>query len=199
MPYRLNAALKMRRQTVSQALAQFLMTSVVALSATGCATMAPLSGERHPLVSAEQQLIAAQTGRFSLRIEGESSPNQGLQGRFEWMELASVGSSPIKRQLLIWIGPLGQSLGRIERETSLLDDRISIYGDQGQPLSIEQQFLFIEKAVGPAITPSDVAPFAISLMEFFKSTLQSPPAGPVAETGFRFNSRVIRLRVVPDA
>lgn len=99
-----------------------LASSALSVVLLGCAT-SPTQSEREALrlESREEHIRLARSGRFVIQASSREQPGtlRGGQGRFEWLSIAPVtaGDSGSERQVLIWLGPLGQTLGSLERRT----------------------------------------------------------------------------------
>jgi len=88
----------------------------LALLLSACATV-PTPQSSAQSERANELTESVRSGRFVIRAttHPEGQP-RGAQGRFEWLSFRARLNAEQSRQVLIWVGPLGQTLGRIEQQ-----------------------------------------------------------------------------------
>ncbi len=122
-----------------------LARMVVALSLVGlplgCATVSPLP--KFQLERAGESLTKSQSGRFVLKGTDAAGEPQGSQGRFEWLVYKDAEKS---RQALVLIGPLGQSMGVLEKVST--NNFVNAYDHQGLLLGPERRQEILVQVLG---------------------------------------------------
>ena len=177
-------------------LCSLLVLGVIA----GCASVAPDHAARERLLLERSDEVVAQNraGRFVLQGLSSHLQERGAQGRFEWLEYRSAQGAA--RQVLIWLGPLGQSAASLElrRETT---GRLSVaaYDDNGRRLSHQDQLRFLSSVLGNgALTMSDAETqqAMMSIMQFFQASVAAQ--SPRHESQLAIGKAMIHLRIAFD-
>ncbi len=122
-------------------LARTLITLSLVGLPLGCTTISP-----HPKFQLErtgESLTKSQSGRFVLKGTDSAGQPQGTQGRFEWLVYGNAGEA---RQALILIGPLGQSMGVIEKVSA--NNNVNAYDHQGLLLGPERRQEILVQVLG---------------------------------------------------
>lgn len=120
---------------MSVRLAASLMGSAIILMQAGCVTH-PARPTAAPVLTAPQdtplpesttlqiekpgeEIKVSRSGRFVIQASAREQPDvvRGGQGRFEWLSIAPVNAADGRgeRQIMTWQGPLGRTLGSLER------------------------------------------------------------------------------------
>lgn len=175
-----------------------LARTLVILSLTGlplgCTTISPLP--RFQLEQPGEQLAQTASGRFVLRGIDSTGQPQGTQGRFEWL---TYGSTNISRQALILIGPLGQSVGVLEKVST--NNKVIVYDHQGLLLDPERRrdvlLQLLGQDAGGQTTERDVDSLLIEVVRFFDATSVTGPRR--AEQSFRLGPAQFTLTLLMDA
>lgn len=181
----------------------------------GCAAPIPKQAavEHFSLERADEQLRLARSGRFILSVQHPQwDQRRGGQGRFEWLQLIPatvMPSNQVERQILIWLGPLGQTLGSLERRliaspAGLLREKrieavIHAFDAEGRPLDVQQRSWMTRALLGDTLVALDEAELRLlmqSLMDSFESLSTLAPGG--REFEFSIRQLDIRLRAVLD-
>ena len=170
-----------------------LILSLVGLP-LGCTTVSPLP--RFQLEQPGEPLAQSASGRFVLRgTDGIGQP-QGTQGRFEWL---TYGSTNPSRQVLILIGPLGQSVGVLEKVSA--NNSVAVYDHQGLLLGPEDRrdvlIQLLGQDAGGQTAERDIDALLIEVVRFFGAT--SVAGERRAEHGFRLGPARFTLTVLMDA
>ena len=181
----------------------------------GCAAPIPKQPamERFSLERADEQIRLARSGRFILSAQHPQwDQRRGGQGRFEWLQLAPATAMPsnqVERQILIWLGPLGQTLGSLERRliaspAGLLKEKrieamIVAFDAEGSPLDVQQRSWITRALLGDTVMALDEAELRL-LMRSLMDSFESLAASVSASREFEFSIRQldIRLRAVLD-
>ena len=117
----------------------FISTVIVA-----CAGL-PTQREQFYPQHADEQIDEVRSGRFVLRLTEAGTESLGTQGQFELMRLSSMTKPRASRRVLIWLGPLGQSLGSLEQRPDL---PVRIFDAQGLLLSEGDKRRFAQRLLG---------------------------------------------------
>ncbi len=122
-------------------LARTLITLSLVGLPLGCATVSPLP--RFQLERAGESLTKSQSGRFVLKGTDALGEPQGTQGRFEWLV---YGNAEKSRQALVLVGPLGQSIGVLEKVST--NKYVNVYDHQGLLLGPERRQEILVQVLG---------------------------------------------------
>ncbi|NBW01270.1 MAG: hypothetical protein EBR85_06115 [Betaproteobacteria bacterium] len=143
-----------------------LLCGLAIAGLAGCAIKTPprpAAPERFSLERPDEQLKVSRSGRFILSARLQTSEQaRGGQGRFEWLQLVSPTSPAVdrnERQILIWLGPLGQTLGSIERrlverqaglvlKEKKVDEHLHVFDADGRLLGARQQSSLAQMLLG---------------------------------------------------
>ena len=160
----------------------------------GCTTINPLP--RFQLEQPGESLRQTVSGRFVLQgTDGIGQP-QGTQGRFEWL---TYGSTNPSRQVLILIGPLGQSVGVLEKVSA--NNSVTVYDHQGLLLAPEHRrdvlIQLLGQSAGGQTAERDIDALLMEVVRFFDAT--SITGQRRAEQGFRLGPAQFMLTVLMDA
>ncbi len=159
----------------------------------GCATLSPV--QKFQVEKPGETLSQTIAGRFVLRGTDSLGQTQGAQGRFEWLTYGSPSSS---RQVLILIGPLGQSVGVLEKVST--NNNIVIYDHQGLPLGPEHRrdvlVALLGQSAGDQTADRDVDALLAEVVGFFGTA--SVAGQRRAEHGFRLGPALFTLTVLMD-
>lgn len=185
---------------------------------TGCASLIPRSDDqRLHLERPGEALAIARSGRFSARAVLAPGNERAAQGRFEWLELQSVGQ---RRQVLLLQGPLGHSAGSLERplardgldrpmegsaaisETpSSRSGEVRIYDADGLRLDRRAQDQMLGALIGTsnaaALSDTQAQDWLHGLMDFFTATSDAA-AGRVREATFELSQARLVMRLAMD-
>lgn len=168
--------------------------------AVGCTSIAPDHAARERLVLERRDEVLAQSraGRFVLQGLSPNLRERGAQGRFEWLEYRSTQGA--SRQVLIWLGPLGQSAASLElRNQTLAGPSVAAYDENGLRLSHQDQLRFLSNALGNsalAMGDAEIEQTLQSIMQFFRSSLDAQSARH--ESQFAIGNALVRLRIAFD-
>lgn len=186
----------------------FSLGIAVVLSLGGCVSLRDASPvDRLSLEKPGETVANARSGRFVIRAlagQGMEGDERGAQGRFEWLEFQptphrSSGFDPPGRQVLIWLGALGQSTGSLEKIYGA-QNPVRVYDDQGHPLSQRSQIRLLASLFGNAnaekISDDDIAQLLNNLMAIFQQAIEL--SGGVQRSRFRFGDLEVSLIVAPD-
>ncbi len=194
---------------------------LVALLISGCATTAIDSRERLQLERPDETLALVKTGRFVIRAAARTPTGstqgveRGAQGQFEWREYRSRSTTAMTttmttepttspaaaaREVVIWRGPLGQSVGSIEMVRGVS----RTFDDQGRRLDHQDQLRFLRALLGeeaaPAMTDPQITAALNQLMAFFHQALaERDGPGGVHQTTLDFGHTIVSLRIAVDA
>lgn len=168
----------------------------------GCAFLAPEPPIREQLVleRAGETVLQARAGRFVIRSQSPHMDERGAQGRFEWLEYASASNG--RRQVLIWLGPLGQSVASLEQRMTGQPNTISIavFDDRGLRLAQHDQHRFIAAVLGrdvvASVTEQEINAALRNLMGFFQDAVATQAARH--ESQLQINATQISLRIAFD-
>ncbi len=178
----------------------WLCSLLVFSTIAGCASIAPDHSARERLLLERSDEVIAQNraGRFVLRGLSANLQERGAQGRFEWLEYRSAQGAA--RQVLIWLGPLGQSAASLElRPQTAENASVAAYDENGLRLSHQDQLRFLSNVLGNgASTMSDAETQQAmqSIMQFFQASVAAQ--SPRHESQFIIGSAVIHLRIAFD-
>lgn len=158
-----------------------------------------------------EQVRLSRSGRFVIQASSRNQPDvlRGGHGRFEWLSLAPAGSRDGRgeRQIIIWLGPLGQTLGSVERRirpsniSTLLGmgSEIKAFNADGLMLNTTEQQRMLIALLGPEASRFNAADIDETLtllmisMERISQSLESP-----REFRFRIHQTDIMLRAALD-
>ncbi len=166
----------------------------------GCASIAPDHAARERLLLERSDEVVAQNraGRFVLQGLSSNLQERGAQGRFEWLEYRSAQGAA--RQVLIWLGPLGQSAASLElRPQATGRASVAAYHDNGLRLGHQDQLRFLSNVLSNgALTISDAETqqAMLSIMQFFQASVAAQ--SPRHESQFTIGSALIHLRIAFD-
>ena len=165
----------------------------------GCTTISPLP--RFQLEQPGEPLAQTTSGRFVLRGTDSLGQPQGTQGRFEWLTYGATipsGSINPSRKVLILIGPLGQSVGVLEKVST--NNNIVVYDHQGLLLGPDHRrdvlIQLLGQDAGGQTAEQDVDALLIEVVRFFDSA--SVAGQRRAEQGFRLGPAQFTLTVLMD-
>ncbi len=194
-----------------------LLCGLAIAGLAGCAIESPprpVAPERLSLEQQDEQLKVSRSGRFILSARLQASEQQrGGQGRFEWLQLVSPTAPAIdrnERQVLIWLGPLGQTLGSIERrlveqqagrvlKETRVDEYLHAFDADGRLLSAQQQSSLAQMLLGESalvLGDAEIRSLLRSLMISIES-MANVTSG-AREFQFRVQQLDITLRAVLD-
>jgi hypothetical protein len=168
----------------------------------GCAFLAPEPPTRERLVLERQGeiVVQARAGRFVIRAQAPNADERGAQGRFEWLEYASASND--RRQVLIWLGPLGQSVASLEQRMMGQPKTASVaaFDDQGLRLAQHDQLRFLVAVLGrnvvASVTDQEINAALADLMGFFQDAVATQAVRH--ESQLRINATQISLRIAFD-
>lgn len=183
----------------------YLLGSLLVLGLNGCALLpgSPPT-ERLVLEKPGETLSKSRSGRFVIKGVSSNSgqaEERGAQGRFEWLEFqpnatSLPGFDHRTRQVLIWMGSLGQSAGSLEN----VSGSVRAYDDQGLRLSQRSQTRLMTSLLGVGaaekISDDQVAQLLGTLMNIFRQAADSSQASQ--RSSFRFGDIEVSLIVAPD-
>lgn len=181
---------------LSRWLCSLMLFAVIA----GCASIAPDQTVRERLVleRSDEILVQTRAGRFVLQGQAPNLGERGTQGRFEWLEYRSSQGAP--RQVLIWLGPLGQSAASLEqRWQPVSGPAIAAYDEQGLRLTHQDQLRFLSAVLGRdalAMSDDEVYVALQSIMRFFQASVNAQATRH--ESQFLVGKAVIDLRIAFD-
>jgi hypothetical protein len=176
---------------------RLIALAVVALITSGCASV---STPRHvQLQGPEETLEKNRAGRFSVQVlETPALENpRGSQGRFEWLHYRSAQGA---RELLLVIGPFGQSLGGIEQRVSNSSNTASLYlfDEQGLIVDPAQQWELLSSLAGRPLQGNSTQARALEkFMRFLADATESEQR--VHETELQLTDLTLRFRIAFDA
>ena len=183
----------------------------------GCAIKSPrppVAPDRFSLERPDEQLKVSRSGRFILSARLQASEQtRGGQGRFEWLQLitpTAPAADRSERQILIWLGPLGQTLGSIERrmeerqaglllKEKKIDESLHAFDADGRPLGARQQSGLAHALLGEsasAMGDAEIQALMRSLMIAIESMANATSGS--REFQFRVQQLDITLRAVLD-
>ncbi len=175
-------------------LARTLVTLSLIGLPLGCTTVSPLP--QFQLERAGESLAKTQSGRFVLKGTDASGQPQGTQGRFEWLV---YGNPETSRQALILIGPLGQSMGVIEKVSA--NNKLNIYDHQGLLLDPDNRRNILIQMLGQdgsmQAFEQDTDALLAAVVRFFERT--SSEGHRRAEQDFRLGPAQFSLTILVDA
>jgi len=177
----------------------------LALLLSACATV-PTPQSSAQSERANELTESVRSGRFVIRAttHPEGQP-RGAQGRFEWLSFRARLNAEQSRQVLIWVGPLGQTLGRIEQQR---EQRIeqqteqfeqaeqTVFSTDPDPLTAEQQSSFMASLLGTPVTPREVEGLITKLMALFTQAARRDL--PRQELRLQHEGLMVDLRLVFD-
>jgi hypothetical protein len=151
---------------------------------------------------ANEFMELARSGRFVIRTTADADGQQrGAQGRFEWLRFRAHQTPDQSRQVLIWVGPLGQTMGGIEQQVSppavATPSALRVFSDEPEPLTLVQQSAFLESLLGTPITPAEVQDLITKLMALFTQAVNSGTT--LQELRLVHRGLAVDLRLVLDA
>lgn len=170
----------------------------MALLLSACASL-PFGRPQLMLEQPGESLNWSREGRFVIRTMTPQGNERGEQGRFEWLEFSSAPQT--QRNVLMLLGPIGQSVGALERSTQSL----RAFDEQGMLLDANDQArvmtaLFSNAAdrYGALQRPDgpDVHRALLQITSFFQSISRSDQRSH--ETSIAMPQWTIHLRVVLD-
>lgn len=166
----------------------------------GCASIAPDQATRERLVleRSNETLLQARAGRFIIRAQRQGQDDRGAQGRFEWLDYRATNDA--RRQILIWLGPLGQSAASLEHRVLPSGTIITAYDDQGLSLEHHDQLRFLSSVLGndaAMLSDQDIYTTLRNIMTFFQESANSTARSQESE--FRIGNTVVNLRIAMDA
>lgn len=194
-----------------------LLCGLAIAALAGCAVKPsprPAAPERFSLERPDEQLIISRSGRFILSARLQASEQaRGGQGRFEWLQLVAPAGPAVdrsERQILIWLGPLGQTLGSIERrlverQAGLLikerkiDESLHAFDADGRLLGARQQSSLAHALLGESASvmgDAEIQALMRSLMRSIESMANTGSGS--REFQFRVQQLDIMLRAVLD-
>lgn len=156
---------------------------------SGCAVIEPMADVKsEPLIlqKALEQPAISRSGRFVVQATrtARQPTDHGAQGHFEWIELRS--GSHKARQLLLFLGPLGQSGPTLERElvfdranifaseAQWIPDAVRVFDERGRPLARGEERVLLAKLIGSrvsdAISDIQIKALLTSVMNLFQAT-----------------------------
>ncbi len=207
----MNQATALSRQLIK------LLCGLAIASLAGCAIKPPprpAAPERFSLERPDEQLKVSRSGRFILSARLQTSEQaRGGQGRFEWLQLVSPTSPAVdrsERQILIWLGPLGQTLGSIERrlverqaglvlKEKKVDEHLHAFDADGRLLGARQQSGLAQVLLGESASvmgDAEIQALMRSLMISMESVANA--ASGSREFQFRVQQLDVTLRAVLD-
>jgi hypothetical protein len=167
----------------------------------GCAFLAPEPPIRERLVLERpgDVVTQARAGRFVIRSQSSTADERGAQGRFEWLEYASAPNG--RRQVLIWLGPLGQSVASLEqRMTAQATGLVAAFDDRGLRLAQRDRHRFLAAVLGSDVVASvsdqEINAALASLMAFFQDAASTQAARH--ESQLQIQTTLIHLRIAFD-
>ena len=194
-----------------------LLCGLAIAALAGCAIKSPprpAAPERFSLERPDEQLKVSRSGRFILSARLQASEQtRGGQGRFEWLQLVSPTGPTVdrsERQILIWLGPLGQTLGSIERrlverqaglllKEKKIDESLHAFDADGRLLGARQQSSLAHALLGESASvmgDAEIQALMRSLMLSIESIASSSSGS--REFQFRVQQLDIMLRAVLD-
>ena len=194
-----------------------LLCGLAIAGLAGCAIESPprpVAPERLSLEQQDEQIKVSRSGRFILSARLQASEQQrGGQGRFEWLQLVSPTAPAIdrnERQVLIWLGPLGQTLGSIERrlverqaglvlKEKKVDEHLHAFDADGRLLGARQQSGLAQVLLGESASvmgDAEIQALMRSLMISMESVANA--ASGSREFQFRVQQLDVTLRAVLD-
>jgi hypothetical protein len=173
----------------------------------GCASVAPNQSARERLVleKNEERVVMARAGRFVIQTQSSNADVRGAQGRFEWLEYQSVNHG--HRQVLVWLGPFGQSAASIEQRiiapsatgSSNTEKIIAVYDEQGFRLAHQDQLRFMSAVLGrdsPLMNDGEIHAALAQVMDFFQQAIRTQALRH--ESQFRMGNTAVGLRIALD-
>lgn len=141
-------------------------------------------------------LINAVSGRFSIRV---STPGdlaiRGAQGQFEYLRF--VRSNPYARSdVVLWVGPLGQTLGRIERQAIGRGETYRIVDSQGRMLNAQEQVDLMQQMTGKKLSSREIELLTQELIAVFANIVEYQRQARDYE--FRVQDGRYQVRLIPD-
>lgn len=176
----------------------------MALLLSACATVPSLHGSAQS-ERANEFTELVRSGRFVIRAAAyPAGEPRGAQGRFEWISFRARLNSEQHRQVLVWVGPLGQTLGRIEQQGEWqIDQRLIsapstllVFSTDPDPLTAEQQSSFMQSLLGTPVTPREVEGLITKLMALFAHAARRDL--PRQELRLQHEGLIVDLRLVFD-
>lgn len=158
----------------------------------GCAILPP---EPPPSggIFKKENLVLSESGRFSIQVlSADRETLRGAQGRFERLRFETTQPERVVLDVVSWIGPLGQTLGRIETRTSISDrPRYRVLDSQNQLLDVRRQGEMIKIITGERIPDDEVGLMIAKLMDVFTGRLEPDAQGRRVE----FSQGLLRFEV----
>ena len=162
---------------------------------SGCATPQHDGRERLVLERPGDVIHQSLTGRFVIRVQLPGTDEEkGGQGKFEWLDFGS-------REVLMLLGPLGQSAGTIELSQHML----KTFNDRGRRLDDEEQLQLLRGWLGhqavDGLTPAQIHNGLTGILHSFRRLRDVVPQGsPPArhDTVLVFGAATVSLRIAPD-
>lgn len=162
---------------------------------SGCATPQHDGRERLVLERPGDVIHQSLTGRFVIRVQLPGGDEKGGQGKFEWLDFGS-------REVLMLLGPLGQSAGTIE----LSRHALKTFNDRGRRLDDEEQLQFLRGWLGhravDGLTPAQIHDGLTGILHSFRrppeaAAQESPPAR--RDAVLVFGTATVSLRIALDS
>ena len=172
----------------------------LALLLSACATV-PTPQSSAQSERANELTESLRSGRFVIRATAhpEGQP-RGAQGRFEWLSFRARLNAEQSRQVLIWVGPLGQTLGRIEQQSEQraisAPPTLLVFSTDPDPLTAEQQSSFMASLLGTPVTTREVEGLITKLMALFTQAARRDL--PRQELKLQHEGLMVDLRLVFD-
>lgn len=168
----------------------------------GCASIAPNQAAREQLQleRSDEVMVQTRAGRFILRGQTPALEERGAQGRFEWLDYRSARGTA--RQVLIWLGPLGQSAASLELGPLASNNgsvSIAAYDENGLRLGHQDQLRFLSNVLGNdafAMSDAEIQSALQSIMRFFQTAVGTQT--PRHESQFRIGAAIVHLRIAFD-
>ena len=192
-----------------------VLMPMTGLTLAGCASFGPHMEEQHLLLERPGEALAlSRSGRFSARALLAQGLERGAQGRFEWMELQSAKQ---RRQVLLLLGPLGQSAASFERPLAMTvaadstqpadppspqtRPQVRIYDADGLRLGRRAQDLILGALIGTsnaaALSEDQTQEWLHRVMDFIAASITSP-SGRVREASFAVSDARLVMRLAID-
>lgn len=150
-------------------------------------------------------------GRFVIQASSREQPDvvRGGHGRFEWLSIVPSGITDGRgeRQIMIWLGPLGQTLASLERKarpsntSGLLGSgsEIRAFDAEGLMLNTNEQQRMLSSLLGPEASRFNAADIdeILTMLMISMEQMGRSPEGP-REFRFRIHQTEIVLRAALD-
>lgn len=201
---------------MSSPLQTLLTGCALSLLIAGCATPPQPTSPRPEqgtlqLEAPGEQVRLARSGRFVIQASSREQPDvmRGGHGRFEWLSMTPANTTDGRgeRQIMIWLGPLGQTLGSLERRarpsnTSALlglGSEIRAFDAEGLMLNTAEQQRMLIALLGTEAAQFNAADIdeTLTLLMISMEQMSRSLEGP-REFRFRIHRTDIVLRAVLD-